>query len=83
MRWVAGVLLLLAGSGAQAAQVEALAIEYHDGIFSARGEFVIDAPLAAVHAALTDFEHLGRLTPAILESKVVERRATGTLVFTR
>lgn len=52
-------------------------------MFTVRGTFILDAPPAAVRAALTDFDHLDRLTPAILESKLMHRDPKGAQVFTR
>jgi hypothetical protein len=52
-------------------------------VFTVRGSFLIDAAPAAVRTVLTDFGHLGRLTPAILESRVVGSNAGATLVYTR
>ena len=83
MRWLAGALFALAGTGAEAARFESLIVEHHAGVFTVRAVMVLAAPPAAVRAALTDFAHLERLSPAILESRLLRETASGPLVFTR
>jgi hypothetical protein len=53
------------------------------GIYTIDAELVIDAPPAAVHAVITDYEHLTNLSPRIEESRVLEKESNATLVFTR
>ena len=74
---------LLAAGGAQAARVDDLYVAHDKGVFTVRGSFLIAADAAAVRTVLTDFEHLGRLTPAILESHAVGKDGGATLVYTR
>lgn len=76
-------VLALGAARAPAAQVSELSVAHAKGVFTARGTFTIDAPPAAVRAALTDYDHLDRLTPAILESRLMRKEAGGALVFTR
>lgn len=83
MRLVLVAALALAAGSAQAARVDDLVVAHTKGVFTARGTLVLDATPAAVRAVLTDFDHLDRLTPAILESRVLERSASGALVYTR
>jgi hypothetical protein len=83
MRFLLAACLTLAAGGVQAARVDDLAVEHAKGVFTVRGTFILDAAPAAVRAALTDFDHLDRLTPAILESRLLERSAAGALVSTR
>ena len=83
MRALLLLCIALAAGGAQAARVDDLQVAHSKGVFTVRGTFVIAADPAAVRKVLTDFGHLGRLTPAILESKVVGSEAGATLVFTR
>lgn len=75
----------LAGSAgsAQAASFESLVIDHAGGVYSVDAVMLLDAPPAAVRAALTDFAHLDRLSDAIKESRVVRETAAGPLVFTR
>jgi carbon monoxide dehydrogenase subunit G len=75
-------IALWAGT-ASAARVDDLFVAYDKGVFTVRGSFLIDAPQPAVRSVLTDFEHLDRLTPAILESHVVGRDGAAVLVATR
>src|SRR5689334_8119841 len=83
MRLLLAVCFALAVGQARAAQVSGLAVAHAKGVFTVRGEFAIDAPPAAVRAALTDYDHLDKLTPAILESRLMRREPTGAMVFTR
>ena len=83
MRILLAACLALAAGGAQAARVDDLVVAHSQGVFTARGTFILDAAPAAVRAVLTDYDHLDRLTPAILESRLLERAAAGALVYTR
>lgn len=74
--------LTLAGDAA-AARIESLEVSHHGGDFSVHAVMVLAAPPAAVRAALTDFAHLDRLSPAIIESRVVRDTHDGPLVYTR
>ena len=74
---------MLVAGGVQAARVDDLMVTHDKGVFTVRGTFFIDATPAAVRAVLTDFDHLDRLTPAILESRLMHRDPAGALVFTR
>jgi len=40
---------------------------------------VVSAPLADVHSLLTDYDHLGRINPAIQDSEIVLQREPGDL----
>lgn len=78
------VALLLAAAGdASAMRVESLVVTHSAGVFAVDAVLVLAASPAAVRAALTDFNHLTRLSPAILESRVLRVTPEGTLVFTR
>ena len=74
---------MLVAGGARAARVDDLSVTHADGVFTVRGTFTLDVAPAAVRAVLTDFDHLDRLTPAILESRLTHRDAHGALVFSR
>jgi carbon monoxide dehydrogenase subunit G len=58
--------------GARTAEVLMLQISESDQQYRIRASFLVDAPLAVVHALLTDYEQLPRLSPSILESEVVD-----------
>jgi hypothetical protein len=83
MRALLAACSILAAGDALAARVDDLHVAHREGVFTVRGTFVIAADPAAVRRVLIDFQHLGRLTPAILESKVVGSEAGATLVYTR
>ncbi len=83
MRFVLAASFALVAGGAQAARVDDLVVAHSRGVFTVRGSFILDARPAAVRVVLTDFDHLERLTPAILESRLMHRDAKGALVFTR
>lgn len=75
--------LALCAMPALAAQVSDLSVSHAKGVFTVRGVFSVDAPPPAVLAVLTDYDHLDRLTPAILESRLLHRDPAGAMVFTR
>ncbi len=83
MRFLLAASFVLVAGGAHAARVDDLVVAHDKGVFTVRGTFLIDATPVAVRAALTDFDHLDRLTPAILESRLMHRDPAGALVFTR
>lgn len=83
MKPLAVVLALAAAGGAGAARIESLTVDHAGGHYTVDAALLLDAPPAAVRAALTDFARLGRLSPSIVESRVVGHRADGTLVYTR
>lgn len=67
-------LLVLCGATAletRAADLLMLQISESEQRYRIEARFLVDAPLAVVHALLTDYEQLSRLSPSILESKVV------------
>jgi carbon monoxide dehydrogenase subunit G len=76
-------LMVSTAGAAEAARVEALEVGHQDGVYSVRAEAWLDAPPAAVHAALIDFPRLTRLSPAVRQSRVMGETRDGTLVFTR
>lgn len=83
MRLLAAAIALAFAGGAAAARIESLTVGHAAGHYKVDAVMALDAPPAAVRAALTDFAHLGRLSPAILESRVVGQAADGPLVYTR
>lgn len=80
-RWTAALALAVA-CGAHAARIESIAVGHAAGHYTVAATMALDAPPAAVRAALTDFANLRRLSPSILESRVVGETADGPLVFT-
>ena len=90
MRPVGPALILVTATGAWLVSAPAPALEVlrldaasSGGIYTVDAELVIDAPPAAVHAVITDYEHLTSLSPRIEESRVLEKEPNATLVFTR
>ncbi|MEA3643475.1 MAG: SRPBCC family protein [Lamprobacter sp.] len=55
----------------RAADLLMLQISESEKRYRIEARFLVDAPLAVVHALLTDYEQLSRLSPSILESEVV------------
>jgi carbon monoxide dehydrogenase subunit G len=82
VRRCAAALALAVACGADAARIESIVVSHAAGHFTVAAIMLLDAPPAAVRAALTDFAHLRRLSPSILESRVVGETADGPLVFT-
>lgn len=79
----APVLALCALSAAAAyASPGTVTVDHHDGEYTVIAELEIKAPLDAAWRVLTDYPGLGRLSDAILESRVVEHAGAGTLVDT-
>ena len=90
MRPVGPALILVTATGAWLVSAPLPALEVlrldaasSGGIYTIDAELVIDAPPAAVHAVITDYEHLTSLSPRIEESRVLEKEPNATLVFTR
>jgi hypothetical protein len=82
------ILVIATGAWLVSAPLPALEVLRLDaassgGIYTIDAELVIDAPPAAVHAVITDYEHLTYLSPRIEESRVLEKESNATLVFTR
>jgi len=90
MRPVSPALILVTATGAwlvsaPLAALEVLRLESGSdgGIYTIDAELLIDAPPPAVHAVITDYEHLTNLSDRIEESRVLEKEPNATLVFTR
>ena len=84
--WIrqAATLTLLGLAGvAGAAEIEALKVAYAKGTFTVDAQMLLQAPVAAVRAALTDYEHLDQLSDAIAESHLLRQDADAATVFTR
>jgi carbon monoxide dehydrogenase subunit G len=74
-RSILSAFLLLAGASTLetlAADLLMLQISDSEQQYRIEASFLVDAPLAVVHALLTDYEQLPRLSPSILESEVVD-----------
>ncbi len=65
--------LLLACSGLVYAEEWNHEVEVTEqgGVYHIRASAVVDAPAEYVHQALTDFIHIYRLNPSIIESEVI------------
>jgi hypothetical protein len=74
---------LAVAGGADAARIESLTVDHRAGLFTANAVVALDAPPAAVRAVLTDYANLARLSPSIVESRLLGRDDHGALVFTR
>ena len=84
--WIrqAATLTLLGLAGvAGAAEIEAIKVAYAKGTFTVDAQMLLQAPVAAVRAALTDYEHLDQLSDAIAESHLLRQDADAATVFTR
>jgi hypothetical protein len=78
--------LLLAGCGCTLADVDNHNIEVTEqgGVYSIKASVVINAPAEYVHQVLSDFVHIYRLNPSIIESEVLTTDDTeNTYVRTR
>lgn len=67
---LAWVLLPLA---AAAGQILQSAVTEQDDVYDIDIRARIEAPLATVHRVITDYDHLYRVNPAIVESRIVRR----------
>lgn len=80
---VALMALLALAPDASAARTDSIVVTYAAGNYTVTAVLEIDAPAAAIRAALTDYNHLGRLSPSILASGVVRQTDHGAVVYTR
>ncbi|NBC46828.1 MAG: hypothetical protein GVY22_02310 [Gammaproteobacteria bacterium] len=74
-RSILSALLLLCGATAvetRAADLLMLQISESAQRYRIEASFLVDASLAVVHALLTDYEQLPKLSPSILESEVIK-----------
>ena len=74
-RSILSALLLLCGATAvetRAADLLMLQISESEQRYRIEASFLVDASLAEVHALLTDYEQLPKLSPSILESEVIK-----------
>lgn len=84
-RLAAGLLLFVC-SAPVFAREDAPEVEVTEtgGVYHIRAAFVVDAPSEYVHQVLTDFVHIYRLNPSIIESEVLADDENGsTSVRTR
>lgn len=75
---LAVLVLVLRGAAADAGEILALEVANESRVYTVSADVVIYAPVHAVRAALTDFTHLERVNPAILESAVLANPEPGT-----
>ncbi|MDT0619616.1 SRPBCC family protein [Salinisphaera sp. P385] len=71
---------LLATTSAQGVETRTMDVTREGNTFRARAVFLLDAPVAAVYAVITDFSALDRISPHILESRRLDEGGPGTLV---
>ncbi len=74
-RFILTALLLLCGATAvetRAADLLMLQISESEQRYRIEASFLVDASLAMVHALLTDYEQLPKLSPSILKSEVIK-----------
>ncbi|MGH8495199.1 MAG: SRPBCC family protein [Gammaproteobacteria bacterium] len=79
----AGLAAMLAACSASAVESYRMDASRNGGVFVLDAEVRIDAPIGAVHAVITDYENLERLSDRIKESRVLDAEPNSTLVFTR
>lgn len=75
-------VLLLPAPG-EAMNVEALVVGERDGAYFVEFEAVLDAPVQAIIAVLTDYQRYPSLDPRIAEARIVEDSDGRPLLFTR
>jgi carbon monoxide dehydrogenase subunit G len=63
------VLLLILTAPVGAESLEQLKVSHQRGVYRLSADLLIDAPLAAVRARLTDYDALTALSPSIRESR--------------
>jgi hypothetical protein len=54
-----------------AGQLESLAITESDGVFEVRIVAIFDAPAEHVYSVITDFKHIYRINPSIIETQML------------
>jgi hypothetical protein len=73
MRGAALLALALGAAAAQAGEIRKADILYRKGAYSIDADIRINAPVEAVRAVVTDYEHLDRLSPTVSASRIIER----------
>jgi hypothetical protein len=73
----AGALGMIGGV-AIAGQVESLTVVEADGVYETRMAALLDAPADYVYGVITDYRHIYRINPAIVESEILPGREDGT-----
>ncbi|MCB1747798.1 MAG: SRPBCC family protein [Gammaproteobacteria bacterium] len=73
------LLTVLLTPGADAGESERASIEFHGRSYTYEFSAVLDAPRDAVHAVVTDYDHLERVNDSITDSHVIERYGDGAL----
>jgi hypothetical protein len=81
IRAVVIALLALPGQ-VHPARIDSLIVTHRAGSYTVAAVLEIAAPEWAIRAALTDYDHLDSLSPAIIESRVVRQTDEGPLVYT-
>jgi hypothetical protein len=65
-------------SAASGGQVESLSVVEADGVYETRMAALLDAPADYVYGVITDYRHIYRINPAIVESEMLPGRDDGT-----
>lgn len=71
------LLLTATGPAVAAGVVESARVAHDDGHYSLDLHMRIDSPPASVYALVTDYAGLERISPTIIESRLLEGAATG------
>lgn len=70
------VLVLLFSQTARAGDIQHLEVKYKEGVYRLNFDVTINADLNTVHAIVTDYERLDRLSDILIESVVIPGTAT-------
>ncbi|HWP94260.1 MAG TPA: SRPBCC family protein [Gammaproteobacteria bacterium] len=71
--------LLLTASAVRGAVFRELSVSHEQGVYHVYADVLIEAPLDEVRYVITDYAHFTWISPAVLESRVLERFPDGTL----
>jgi hypothetical protein len=71
--------LILTSSALQAGKIAEVEVFEHGGAFKIKAVAVIGAPASYVREVLTDYMHIYRLNPSIIESGVLEQHEDGAV----
>jgi Polyketide cyclase / dehydrase and lipid transport len=77
MRVYALIILCLGASQVDAVDIRELEVSEDNGVYQIKLETVIDAPAEYVYRVLTDYVHLHRLHPSIIQSDILPSPGAG------
>ena len=80
----ASIFLILVGCGMHSTRVTAgeiidLALRSKQGVYQLKLEIILDAPAEHIHHVVTDYAHIYRLNPSIVESEIMHT-ADGSVI---